>query len=188
MASPRGLFLALDSTPISGGIVQKQKPDEDQIRRTYEELKSGDWLPNAHRRAQRRKSAWNLLLPLFGLPFWFGFTFLFVTLAWLAHIAFHPGHTETERQFLSHVKGIGPLLMVLPFVIASLFPAFIVTNFLVYLIPPARRAMDKEDRDFPGTDYKSSQRALIKVGAVALGIAMFLALVGAAIGGTGSAV
>ena len=42
--------------------------------------------------------------------------------------------------------------------------------------------MDKEDRDFPGTDYKSSQRALVKIGTVAVVGALALALIGAAIG------
>ena len=162
--------------------MQEQQPGENQISRTYAELKSGHWLQNAQRRSQRRKSAWNLLLPLFALPLWFGFAFLFVALAWLAHTAFHPEHVGLARQFFAGAIGVSGSLIIFPSLLVAVFPALVLTNFLVYLIPAARRAMDKEDRDFPGTDYKSSQRALVKIGTVAVVGALALALIGAAIG------
>jgi len=152
------------------------EPD-DQIKRFYAEVKSGDWLQNAQRRSKRRKSAWNLLLPLFGLPLWFGFTLVFVALAKLAHTAFHP-----ERAGSAGSSGLAAVLMLLPPLLAAIFPAMVVTNSLVYLIPAARRAMDNEDRDHPGTDYASSQRALIKAGVVAVAGALILALIGATVG------
>jgi len=154
------------------------KPD-DQIATTFSEMRNGSWLQSAQRRSQRRKSPWNLLLPLFALPLWLGFTFLLVSIAVLARNLIHPGHSGPP---LSHTSGLATLLMLLPSLLASIFPAFIVTNFLVYLIPPARRAMDSEDRAFPGTDYTSSQRALIRLGSVAVSGAMIFALIGAAIG------
>ena len=70
--------------------------------------------------------------------------------------------------------------MTLPFLVASIAPALVVTNFLIYLMPPARRAMNNEDRDFPGTGYASSQKALTKVGMIVFAIAAVLSLIGAA--------
>jgi len=157
------------------------KPD-DQIKRFFAEVKSGNWLQNAQRRSERRKSAWNLLLPLFALPLWFGFTSLFVALTWLAHTIIHPEYAGSARQFFADSPGLSGGLMFLPPLVAAIFPALVVTNFLVYLIPAARRAMDNEDRDHPGTDYASSQRALIRAGAVAVAGALILALAGAALG------
>jgi len=77
---------------------------------------------------------------------------------------------------------LAAVLMLLPPLLAAIFPAMVVTNSLVYLIPAARRAMDNEDRDHPGTDYASSQRALIKAGVVAVAGALILALIGATVG------
>jgi len=46
----------------------------------------------------------------------------------------------------------------------------LLANFLVYLIAPARRAMEAEDRGYSGVDYSSSQRALSK-GGIWIGLA-----------------
>jgi hypothetical protein len=151
---------------------------QDQVARLRRELKSGKWLPNAQGRAQRRKTAWNLLLPLFAIPLWIAFVWLLVAGAWTAHLAFHPGLVGAERQFPTLVTSV-TALMLFPSFCAALCPALVVSNFLVYLIPPARRAMDKEDQGFRGVDYVSSQSALIKVGAYILGVAVVLGLLGA---------
>jgi hypothetical protein len=159
----------------------RRKSDRDQITTVYSELKEGSFLGNAQRRSKRRKSAWNLLLPLFALPLWGGFAYASTQAAWLAHVLFHPEHGGLQHEFFSRM-GLSASLMTLPLVIAAIFPAFVVTNFLVYLIPPARRAMDNEDKAFPGTEYAASQKALIKLGAIVCVIAVALALIGAAIG------
>lgn len=91
-------------------------------------------------------------------------------------------HPEHFGPPLAHTSGIAIGLMLFPPLISSIFPALIITNFLVYLVPPARRAMAEEDREFPGTDYNSSQRALLKIGLPVVAAAALLALAGAAIG------
>lgn len=156
-----------------------QKLDsQDQVARLRRELKSGKWFSNAQSRARRRKTAWNLLLPLFAIPLWVAFTWLLIVGAWTVHLALHPGLVGAARQFPTLVTGI-TALMVFPSLVAAVCPALVVSNFFVYLIPPARRAMVKEDRGFSGVDYVSSQSALIKVGAYILGGAVVLAIVGA---------
>lgn len=158
-------------------MVQKLH-SQDQVARLHRELKSGKWLSNAQNRARRRKTAWNLLLPLFAIPLWVAFTWLLVAGAWAVHLALHPSLVGAARQFPTLVTGV-TALMVFPSFVAAVCPALLVSNFFVYLIPPARRAMDKEDRGFSGVDYVSSQSALIKVGAYILGGAAVLAIIGA---------
>jgi hypothetical protein len=72
--------------------------------------------------------------------------------------------------------------MLFPSFVAAACPAMVASNFLVYLIPPARRAMDNEDRGFSGVDYVSSQSALIKIGTVMLIAAVVLVFIGALVG------
>lgn len=158
-------------------MVQK-RDNQDQVARFRRELKSGKWLSKAQGRAQRRKTSWNLLLPLFAIPLWIAFTWLLVAAAWTAHLAFHPGLVGAARQFPTPVTSV-TALMLFPSFFAAMCPALVVSNFLVYLIPPARRAMDMEDQGFCGVDYVSSQSALIRVGAYILGVAVVLGLVGA---------
>jgi hypothetical protein len=156
-----------------------QKPDsQDQVARLRREWKSGEWLSNAQNRAQRRKTAWNLLLPLFAVPLWVAFTWLLVAGAWTAHLALHPELVGATRKFPTLVTGV-TALMLFPSFVAAVFPALVVSNFLVYLIPSARRALDKEDRGFSGVDYVSSQSALIRIGKFILPAAVVLGFIGA---------
>jgi hypothetical protein len=158
--------------------MHQQSKSDDQVVRFRKELKDGKWLASARKRSQRRKSAWNLLLPLAAIPLWIGFAWLLVTGAWAAHLALHPGLVGVARHFPAVVTAASAL-MLFPSFFAAVCPALVVSNFLVYLIPPARRAMDKEDRGFSGVDYVSSQSALIKVGAFILAAAVVLGLIGA---------
>ncbi len=153
---------------------------EDQIARVYAELKDGTFLQKARQRSQRRKSVWNLLLLGF-IPIWLLLAFVVIELFLLLHVAIYPEQAGYLRKFWRSNLDVAGLLMFAPPFIATIPIAMVVINFLVYLIPPARRAMDKEDRNIPGVDYHSSQRALIKIGAVATVVAVLLASIGAAI-------
>lgn len=148
----------------------------DPLALVAQELREGTWLANAHRRAQRRKSAWNLLLPLFALPLWGTTTALLVWLALVVHTAIHP---RTEPFFGPGALHLGEALILIPSLLAAICPAMLLTNGLVYLIPAARRAMDAEDRDFPETRYQLSQRALFKLGSWILVICLPLIVMGA---------
>lgn len=47
--------------------------------------------------------------------------------------------------------------MLLPPMLAAIVGVMVIGHFLVNLTPPARCAMDKEDRDFPGRESSFSQ-------------------------------
>lgn len=154
------------------------KSKVNQISRASRELKEGTFLQNARQRNQRRKSAWNFLL-LAWVPLWLLFVFLGSVMFWYLHISIYSEHTSI-REFWRGALDLPRLLMLIPTLLATLPVAMFVTNVLVYLIPPARRAMEEEDRDVPGVDYRSSQNALLKTSAVSLVIALILGSIGAA--------
>jgi len=142
-------------------VTSSSSDEDDQLARFGKELREGKWRENSRKRAQRRKSKWNLLLPLFHLPLWALFALLLIGGASSLHRILYAG---ASPLFASGPLSANDALVAFPAVIAALCPAFIVTNFLVYLIPPARRAMESEDRGHSGVDYTSSQRALSRGG------------------------
>ena len=161
-----------------------QNPDRGPgtIRGTFEEVRAGTWHDNARRRASRRKSKWNLLLPLFIIPLWIILWWLHIELACLTHFLFRATAIPPFAQWM-HTLG-GPMtlpiaLICVPAFLPTMIIAMLLGNVLVYLIPPARRAMDNEDKDFPGTDYTTAQRVLGKAAAVTLPVTLLLALLGA---------
>jgi hypothetical protein len=155
--------------------------EDDQVERFAGEVKDGTWLKNAQQRSQRRKSAWNLLLPLFGFPLWLTFAFFFFRLGWIAHASIHPAAHASSSEFFRGSIRLATALIIFPSLVASVFPAFLLTNFLVYQIPQARHAMEAEDRNAPIDGYGPSQRAIFKIGIVAVGVALILVVIGAAL-------
>jgi hypothetical protein len=151
---------------------------DDQLSRFGKEIRKGTWVANAHQRSRRRKSPWNLLLPLFALPSWCAITFLLARLAASLHTLLHPAAVSL---FASGPLRPSTALVFFPSMFAALCPALLLTNFLVYFIPPARRAMDSEDRGHPGTDYASSQRALSKLAFWMCVVCLPIALIGVSI-------
>lgn len=159
-------------------MVDQDQQKEDQLARLGKELSNGDWLANARNRSQRRKSAWNLLLPLVGLPVWAVFT---ASLLWLGQVIHAALHQQSHPIIAPGPMSVSDIIIFIASFVAAVAPASLVTNFFVYLIPPARRAMEAEDRGFSGVDYSSSQRALLKVGLWLLAICLPFILVGAAL-------
>jgi len=159
-------------------MADQDHKEEDQVARLGKELRDGDWLANARSRSQRRKSAWNILLPLFGLPLWAAFT---ASLVWLGQVVHTALHQQAHPVIASGPMSVSDTIISIASFVAAVVPAMLATNFFVYRIAPARRAMEAEDRGFSGVGYGSSQRALLKVGLWLLAICLPLILVGAAI-------
>lgn len=63
--------------------------------------------------------------------------------------------------------------------IPGMIGAMVIGNFLIYLIPAARAAMDAEDRAFPGTEYATAQKTLIRLFKLCTPVAIALSLFGA---------
>ena len=155
----------MDSTPKPGSL-----------QATRRELREGTWLANARTRASRRRSAWNFLLIL-ALPLWLALWLLCVRASGLiAHAITH------GRPFLSDLiwpSSFAPALVYFPLLITSIPLAMVLINYFVYYcVPPARRAMDAEDKAFPGTEYSTQQPILLRITLLTFPIAFTLAVVG----------
>jgi hypothetical protein len=157
------------------GMATNRAKDPDQLARFRTELKEGTFFENARQRSRRRKSGWNLLLPLFAFPMWGGIVFL---LSWLASALHATVYPAAAPLFGSGPLRMGAALVQIPCLLAAVFPALVLTNFLVYLIPRARRAMDLEGRD-SGSGYGASQSALVRAGLWAFAVCLPLMVVGA---------
>ena len=134
------------------------------------------YFDEARKRARRRKSPWNfLLIPAGLIPtvlLWSGFVWIFRAI----HIARFPGQDP-----LTGSEGFGAVLVtVIPF-FAALPIGMWVGNALVWRVPAARAAFDRESELAPGTDYESAQRQLLRASTRLVPLAVALAMVGALI-------
>ena len=151
-------------------------PESGSVKAASRELREGTWLGNARIRASRRKSPWNLLLIL-ALPLWLAIWWLCVSASrFMAHLITH------GRPLLSDLlwpSSFAPALVYFPLLIATIPLAMVLVNYLVYYcVPPARRAMDAEDKAFPGTEYSTQQPLLVRITLLAFPIALALAFIG----------
>jgi hypothetical protein len=143
---------------------------------TLDELKSGKFVGNARTRSSRRKSPWNLLLLLI-LPLWLVLSWEGLKLSrFLATLARHGSKPLFED--LIWPGSIAPFFVYVPLLFATMVLAMVLINFAIYLfIPPARRAMDAEDKAFPGTEYATQQPLLVRVTLFALPPAFVLSVI-----------
>jgi len=146
------------------------------VRATLGEIKKGTWLANAQQRSSRRKSPWNLLLILF-LPIWLALWFGGLRLShFLADLLMH-GHRVPDSLIWPGV--VAPFLAYLPLLLATIPTSMMLVNYFIYLfVPPARRAMDEEDKAVPGTEYATQQPIMVRLTCIALPIAIICAVVG----------
>jgi hypothetical protein len=149
---------------------------------TIDEIKAGSFLDNARARSSRRKSKWNLLLPVVVLPLWLFFWWMAIELGCVAHILISGKPVPPAGEWMK-VLGSGMsfahfLILFSPF-LTTLAAAAVIGNYFIYLIPAARRAMDAEDRAFPGTEYSTAQRELSRLAGYTTPIALSLLMLGA---------
>lgn len=135
--------------------------------------KSG-YIDQARQRARQKKSAWNLL----AIPFcilgaggaWTGTAFFFET---------YRRHLFPSDCFLASGTRLGNVFMFVAPGFPSLAIGMMVGNFLLWLIPPARAALDREIVASGRSSFRSTQVALAKFGAVLAAVALPLCLLGA---------
>jgi hypothetical protein len=144
---------------------------------TLDELKSGQFFGNAQMRSTRRKSPWNLLLVLV-LPLWLILWWEGLKLARFLATAVRHGHKPLLEDLI-WPGSIAPFFVFFPLLIATIVPAMVLINYAIYLfIPPARRAMDAEDKAYPGTEYGTQQPLLVRIALFTLPVAFLLAVIG----------
>ena len=131
------------------------------------------YITEARVRAGRRRSGWNLLLiPCYLAPW---FLLVFGSLIVLGRV-YAVIHHRTVVGVLPDT--VGSILMALGVLFMWLGPSMILANQLVSFIRPARRALDLEAADAPGTDRTSANRGLLKLTLVVTPVSLMVALVG----------
>jgi len=153
-----------------------KQPKPGSLGSVADELKKGTFFGNAQTRSSRRRSPWNLLLLLI-FPLWIWLLLEGVRIARL--VALFLLHGTQIPISLVWPSEIAPFFVYFPMIIATMLTSMVLINYAIYLfVPPARRAMDAEDKAFPGTEYSSQQPLLVRLMAIVLPIAFLLAVAG----------
>jgi hypothetical protein len=156
--------------------VASPKYRDSPFRTVLYELRHGTFLANALARSSRRKSRWNLLL-LLVVPAWPALLIEGTRLARLVALALLRGRTIPTD--LIWPAAIAPFFVYAPMLLATLLLAMVLVNLAIYFcVPPARRAMELEDKAFPGTDYSTQQPLLIALTSIILPVAFALSVLG----------
>jgi len=145
---------------------------------------TGKYIQEAHERARRRKSAWNLILiPLLIIGGVFVYILQFKIL-WSIHVMIYPNHAGHLSEFwgggLLFSVFISSFLLAMPIMISSIVLGMIIANLLAWCIIPIRRIFDKEAQGIKGTSFLESMEALGKIAAYLVPICFVLGLIGAA--------
>lgn len=118
---------------------------------------------------------------LFLLAFgsWFAAWFPLFRLVWTFHVWIYPTHQFHDfwGRNISFVSFVLSFLMLFALVPSALLLGFLFANCVLRIVPPARRAFQKESEGFPEDGLRESNLGLLKFGkwAFPLGLVSFLA-------------
>lgn len=140
--------------------------------------------PGWRERQAKRKSHWDLACVIVGLGIsLFAWYFLFQA-AWRLHVDFYPAHVGLKSQFwdagISGRAFASSFLMLMPLGVPALTLGFLLANVIFWLIPPARRAMEREAAGDREMTFAGANLGLIKWGGIASAICLALSFVGLA--------
>lgn len=128
---------------------------------------------SARARATRRKSAWNLLLiPTALVPWFVGWWLSAMALGHVYHLL-HP-----HASFVVLPETVGGIAIAVGLLFAWCPVAMMLANLLVHAVPAARRALDREASTVRGTDFRSSNRQLMRLSAALMPIGIGVSCVG----------
>jgi len=138
--------------------------------------------PGWRERRSKKKSIWNFVCIFVGLALSLLAWFYLFELAWRLHIGFYPSHDGMINEFwgngISVRAFISSFFMVMPLFIPAMTLGFLISNVIFWLIPPARRVMEREAGNDKSMTFASSNADLIKWGGIASAICFILSFIG----------
>lgn len=140
--------------------------------------------PGWRERQAKRKSPWNLACVLVGFGIALFAWYLLFQAAWRLHVEFYPAHAALKGEFWG--KGISvrafasSFLMLMPLGVPAMTIGLLSANLIFWLIPPARRTMEREAAGDREMTFAGSNAGLIKWGGIASAICVALSFVGLA--------
>lgn len=140
--------------------------------------------PGWRKRQAKRKSLWNLTCVLTGFVITlFAWYYLFQG-AWLLHVNFFPAHASLKKEFwgagISGRAFVSSFLMLMPLGVPAMIAEFLSANLIFWVIPPARRVIEREAAGDHQMTFAGSNAGLIKWGGLASAICVLLSIVGVA--------
>ena len=132
-------------------------------------------------RAQRRHSPWNLVLvPLVIVGISSAWYALF-SVVWAFHQFLHPTHQFRDfwLQGISFSSFVLNFLMVFALAPGAVCLGMAAANSIAWLVPAARRAFDAEAVGYPGTSFRESTGALLKLAAFVTPVGLIIAVIAA---------
>jgi hypothetical protein len=152
------------------------------LRSIKDEVFSRGYFKRAHQRAGRRQSIWNLVLIL-GV---FGSCFLFwrglMSGMWYVHTLFYPNQAGRFSEFWeghTHASFFPGFLLVIPLFFPPIPLGMLFTNFIMWCIPPARRAFDREAKGVKWASFIEAQSGLGWIALIIVPVCIVLSFVGA---------
>jgi hypothetical protein len=152
----------------------------------YELLRRGmdRWRPGWRERVAKRKSPWDFIGLLFGFGLMPVLWWYFFRAAWMLHVHFYPEHAghlqDFWREGISTRAFVSSFLMSIPLFWPALTAALLLSNVVMWLIPLARRVMDREAAGDPEMTFRGANMGLLKWGGVGSGVCLLLSLIGLA--------
>jgi hypothetical protein len=129
----------------------------------------------AQQRAARRKSPWNLLDLLFGLPCIGVAWWAFVHGLWAIRNLVVPQHAAAfSTVFHSHLAGLAPIIFFVAPLFAAIPVGLFLSNCIVWCIPPYRRASQREAEDVWHASFADAQKDLSLL-ALCMGLPVLIA-------------
>ncbi len=131
----------------------------------------------SRQRAQRRRSLWHVPMFILAMITTVLIVFVFFQCMWLIHTLIYPDHANKLGEFWNDIgrfrSFISSFLLLVPLFFAALPLGLMFSNAVIWLIPSARRALDR------GASLSEAMLGLWKVSRVIVPICLLLSLLGA---------
>jgi hypothetical protein len=139
--------------------------------------------PGWRERARKRKSPWDFLCAIVGMALIVAIYYLLFLILWEVHTWIHPEHIGRLKNFWYFKDGdvrefAARLLILVSLFFPSVCCGFLATNYLFWLIPPARRIVEAEAKGDYELTFKGANAGLLRGLKWTGGVSLILALIG----------
>jgi len=140
------------------------------------------WRPGWRERAAKRKSLWNFIGLVLGLAMAAVCWYYLFRGAWHLHVQFYPAHAGHFREFwgngISGTAFVSSFLMMMPLFVPALIGGALVSNVVLWCLPPARRAMEREAAGDREMTFAGANAGLLRWGGLVSAICLLLSFIG----------
>jgi hypothetical protein len=141
------------------------------------------YFERANQRAQRRKSPWNLLLIPVGIASIAVCAYALFMVMWGIHVLAFPEHAGQLHAFwpdgISGHSFVSSFLLAAPSVFQAIPLGLMLTNCIVWCVPPARAVFKREAQGVKWASFGDAMRGLAKLALVFAPVWLALSVAGA---------